>query len=71
MAETIYKGSVKWFDVGRGFGFLTAAGLQKDVFVHFSAVNMKGYKKLDDNQPVQFQVINTEKGLQAVEVTPL
>ncbi len=70
MPDKILKGKVKWFDSQKGFGFIGSEG-RKDVFVHFSAINAEGYKKLDDDQEVEFQVITTDKGLQAVNVTPM
>ncbi|GAB7140167.1 cold-shock protein [Deferribacterales bacterium RsTz2092] len=61
-------GSVKWFNNTKGYGFLTDdAG--KDVFVHYSAISMDGYKSLQQGDPVKFDVIQGEKGPQAVNVT--
>lgn len=64
------KGTVKWFNNQKGFGFITdEAG--KDVFVHFTGLNMEGFKTLEENQQVEFEVVNGEKGPQATNVTVL
>ena len=62
------QGKVKWFNAEKGFGFIERED-GNDVFVHFSAINMEGYKTLNEGTPVQFDVINGEKGLQASNVT--
>lgn len=62
------KGTVKWFNEKKGYGFITdEAG--KDVFVHFSGLNMEGFKTLKDGQTVEFDVSEGDKGLQATNVT--
>ncbi len=62
------KGTVKWFDEGRGFGFIEREE-GKDVFVHFSAIQAEeGYKSLAEGQAVEFEVIEDEKGLKAQNV---
>lgn len=62
------KGTVKWFNSQKGFGFITDE-TGKDVFVHYSGLNMEGYKNLEENQNVEFEVVNGEKGPQATNVT--
>ncbi len=62
------KGTVKWFNNQKGFGFITDE-TGKDVFVHFTGLNMEGFKTLEENQQVEFEVINGEKGPQATNVT--
>lgn len=62
------KGTVKWFNAKKGFGFISDAD-GKDVFVHFSALNMEGFKVLEDGDNVEFDVIDGEKGPQAANVT--
>ena len=62
------KGTVKWFNSQKGFGFITDE-TGKDVFVHYSGLNMEGYKNLEENQSVEFEVVNCEKGPQATNVT--
>lgn len=61
-------GKVKWFNAEKGFGFIEREG-GKDVFVHFSALSMDGYKTLREGQAVQFEVVEGAKGLQASNVT--
>ena len=60
-------GKVKWFNAEKGFGFIEGED-GKDVFVHFSAITMDGYKTLDEGVAVEFDVIEGAKGPQAVEV---
>ena len=64
------KGTAKWFNAKKGFGFISDEE-GKDVFVHFSALNMDGFKVLDDGDSVEFDVIDGEKGPQAANVTKL
>jgi len=61
------KGTVKWFDAKKGYGFVTGDD-GKDVFIHFSAIKMDGYKKLEENQKVEFDVVDGQKGPQAANV---
>ena len=62
------KGTVKWFNDQKGFGFITDEN-GKDVFVHFSGLNMDGFKSLKENQAVEFEVTEGSKGPQAINVT--
>jgi CspA family cold shock protein len=62
-------GTVKWFNAVKGYGFIAQEG-GEDVFVHFSAVQMEGYRKLKEGQVVEFTVEKGSKGLQAADVTP-
>ena len=64
------KGTVKWFNAEKGFGFITTEE-EKDVFVHFSAIQKDGFKTLADDEEVEFEVVETEKGLQAENVVSL
>ena len=66
MAE---QGTVKWFSNEKGFGFISREG-QDDVFVHFSAINAKGFRSLQEGQRVSYQLTQGPKGAQASEVTP-
>lgn len=61
------EGKVKWFDGAKGYGFITAED-GKDVFVHFSGINCDGFRRLDENQAVSFDLENGSKGLQAINV---
>lgn len=64
------KGTVKWFNAKKGFGFISDE-TGNDVFVHFSALQMDGFKVLDEGDEVEFEVVNGEKGPQAANVTKL
>lgn len=67
--EAIMKnGTVKWFNAKKGFGFISDED-GNDVFVHFSALNMDGFKVLEDGEKVTFDVVEGEKGPQAANVT--
>jgi cold shock protein len=65
------KGIVKWFNEQRGYGFLTRDNGGADVFVHYSAIQGKGFKTLEEGQEVEFEVAQGPKGLQAQEVVKL
>jgi CspA family cold shock protein len=60
----VAQGTVKWFNNEKGFGFIAVDGGQ-DVFVHYSAIQSDGYKSLDENQRVEFDVVQGPKGPQA------
>ena len=64
------KGTVKWFDAKKGYGFLTVEG-EKDIFVHFSANQGEGYRTLNEGQAVEFEVEEGPKGPQASHVVAL
>lgn len=70
MATERIVGTVKWFNATKGYGFLAREG-GEDVFVHFSAIQMGGYRSLTEGQQVEFSVEQGPKGLQAVNVTPI
>lgn len=63
-------GTVKWFNAEKGFGFITVAEGGQDVFVHYSAIEMTGYKVLEEGQQVVFEVGSGTKGPQAEAVRP-
>ncbi len=62
------QGTVKWFNADKGFGFITVDGGGADVFVHFSAIQMSGYRTLEENQRVEFDVTRSDRGQQASRV---
>ena len=62
-------GKVKWFKSDKGFGFITLEGENKDVFVHFSAINTDGFKTLEEGQTVEFDIVEGDRGPQAANVT--
>jgi CspA family cold shock protein len=64
-------GTVKWFNAEKGFGFIAQDGGGDDVFVHFSAIQADGYKTLDENQAVEFEITQGPKGPQAEQVRPV
>ena len=64
------QGTVKWFNAEKGFGFIAVDG-GPDVFVHYSAIQMDGYKSLDQDQRVEFEVTQGQKGPQAEGVRAL
>jgi CspA family cold shock protein len=63
------SGKVKWFNNAKGYGFIVEDGKSEDLFAHYSAIKMDGYKTLKAGQPVQFEIIQGPKGLHAVEIT--
>jgi cold shock protein len=65
------EGTVKWFNAEKGFGFIQPDEGGDDLFVHFSAINMSGYKSLDEGQKVTFEVTQGQKGPQASDVSPV
>jgi cold shock protein len=62
------KGTVKWFNAAKGFGFIQRES-GEDVFVHFTAIQSQGYRSLDEGARVEFEVLTGPKGLQAANVT--
>ncbi len=64
----IFQGRVKFFSNSKGFGFITDSDSGDDFFVHYSSINMEGYKTLEEGQNVQFHVEETAKGKQAIDV---
>jgi len=67
-AKNMAQGTVKWFNSEKGFGFISQDSGDPDVFVHFSAIQADGYKSLDENMKVEYDVTQGPKGLQAENV---
>jgi CspA family cold shock protein len=70
MSEERFVDTVKWFNATKGFGFIGRES-GEDVFVHFSAIQIEGHKRLEENQKVKFSVEQGLKGLQAANVAPI
>jgi CspA family cold shock protein len=64
----VAQGTVKWFNNEKGYGFIAVDG-GEDVFVHYSAITADGYRSLDENQRVEFEVVQGPKGPQAEKVS--
>jgi len=64
-------GTVKWFNNAKGYGFITPDDGEQDIFVHFSAIAMEGYKTLAQGQKVEFDIGESPKGLHAANLTLL
>jgi cold shock protein len=65
------QGTVKWFNSDKGFGFIAPDGGANDVFVHFTEIRGSGFRSLEDNQRVEFEIGQGAKGPQAMGVTPV
>ncbi|HEX6499337.1 MAG TPA: cold-shock protein [Micromonosporaceae bacterium] len=65
------QGTVKWFNAEKGFGFISQDGGGADVFVHYSAIQTQGYRSLEENQRVEFEIVQGAKGPQAEMVRPV
>lgn len=64
------KGIIKWFNNEKGYGFINGTE-NEDIFVHYTSINQDGYKTLSEGQEVEYKLIKTDKGLQAIDVTPV
>ena len=64
-------GTVKWFNEGKGFGFIAQDNGGNDLFAHFSEIRTSGFKTLQENQRVEFDITQGQKGLQASNIRPL
>ena len=64
-------GTVKWFNADKGFGFIAPDDGGEDVFAHFTAIKSSGYRSLNENQKVEFDIEQGQKGLQAANIRPL
>ncbi len=65
------SGTVKWFNEEKGYGFITPDDGGSDLFVHHSNINMRGFRRLQDGQRVEFEAIQGKKGPEATKVQPL
>ncbi|MBJ7536675.1 cold shock domain-containing protein [Marinomonas transparens] len=66
----MHNGSVKWFNNAKGYGFIISEEFDEDLFIHYSAINVEGYKTLKAGQSVTFNVEPGNRGLHATEITP-
>ena len=64
-------GTVKWFDSKKGYGFLVGPAQGKDIFVHYTSILGEGFRSLKDGDQVEYELIESEKGLQARNVHPV
>jgi len=69
--KVMTQGTVKWFNAEKGFGFISVDGGGADVFVHHSAIQTNGYRTLEENQRVEFDIVQGAKGPQADKVRPV
>ena len=65
------NGTVKWFNDQKGYGFITPDGADKDIFVHYSAIEGEGFKSLKENDKIEFELVDGEKGQQAEQVVKI
>jgi CspA family cold shock protein len=70
-AAGMATGTVKWFNAEKGFGFIAPDDGSGDVFAHYSAITSSGYRSLEENQKVQYDVVQGQKGPQAENISPL
>ena len=71
MSTTNQTGTVKWFNEGKGFGFIAQDNGGNDLFAHFSEIRSSGFKTLQENQRVEFDITQGQKGLQASTIRPV
>ena len=69
--KTLATGTVKWFNAEKGFGFIAPDDGSADIFVHYSEIQSKGFRSLEENQKVEFEVGQGQKGPQAQQVRPI
>ena len=67
----MHRGSVKWFNNAKGYGFIVSDSFEEDLSIHYSAINVEGYKTLKAGQAVTFDVTPGKRGLHATEITPV
>ena len=64
------KGTIKWFNNEKGYGFINGK-VNEDIFVHYTSIKTSGYRTLSEGEEVEYHLIETEKGLQAIDVIPV
>ena len=64
------KGIIKWFNNEKGYGFINGK-VNEDIFVHYTSIKTNGYRTLSEGEEVEYQLIETPKGLQAIDVIPV
>ena len=62
------KGTIKWFNNEKGYGFING---KEDIFVHYTSIQIDGYRTLSEGEEVEYKLIRTDKGLQAIDVKPI
>lgn len=64
------KGTIKWFNNEKGYGFINGK-VNEDIFVHYTSIKIDGYRTLSEGEEVEYKLIKTDKGLQAIDVKPV
>ncbi len=67
----MHTGKVKWFDRKKGFGFIIGPQAEQDIFVHYTSIEGEGFRSLKDGENVEFELVQSDKGLQAHKVRRL
>lgn len=67
----MHHGLVKWFNNAKGYGFIVSEDFKEDLFIHFSAINVEGYKTLKAGQTVTFNVEPGDRGMHAIDINPI
>lgn len=67
----MHHGLVKWFNNAKGYGFIVSENFEEDLFIHYSAINVEGYKTLKAGQAVMFNVEPGDRGMHAIDINPI
>jgi len=67
----MHLGLVKWFNNAKGYGFIVSEDFEEDLFIHYSAINVEGYKTLKAGQTVTFNVEPGDRGMHAIDINPI